>query len=110
VVAGDVPPLIADGRKALLRLFDHAASSLRERGIAMTYDSATISWLFARSEWQSSLNPLLTLKCTWRQKVAVVIEDLLLCGQLNLGDTLWVAVKDASDASEIQFVVSPATE
>ena len=82
--------ILADGRVVLLRLFDIAESLLRERGISLEYDEPVVNALLYHGDWQTSKNPLLTLKGAWHRHVANVIEELLLVGRLQRDDTVIV--------------------
>ncbi len=106
MTARAVPLLLAGSRELLQRLFDVAVSRLRSHEITMEYAPAAISWLLERPEWQASFNPLRTLDGMWHHRVASVIEELLLSGDLKAGGALSVGVCDAANGPELHFTIS----
>lgn len=101
---------IHHGREELERLFSIAIERLRDREIKMEYDAAAIDWLLGQPDWHVSLNGLLVLNGIWHRRVANVIEELLLEGKVQAGDSLRVLVNVPQAGSEFQFVIAKGGE
>jgi hypothetical protein len=103
MIAKTITPLIPEGEKLLLRLFEIATHRLKERNIALSYSPLVIEWIFDQEDWQNCLNPLRTLDGIWHQHVANVIENLLIKRQLREGTPLTIRMNEDSRGIKFQF-------
>lgn len=102
--------LLSEGETLLRRLFEVAVNRLQDRSISMQYKPAVIQWLLGQSDWQMSLNPLLTLDGYWHSQVGSVIENLLLEKRLRTGDALVIGVSDIPTSPSVQFEIATPTK
>lgn len=98
-----------EGRCQLQRLFEIAATRLRERGIDLQFTRCTVDWLLRQPDWHQSNNPLRTLDGIWHKNVGAKIEQLLLEGRLREGHTLTVDVDDAQTDEQMDFDIAAST-
>ncbi|MDB5346131.1 MAG: hypothetical protein JWP89_4508 [Schlesneria sp.] len=98
--------LVPEGNALILFLFEEATSRLLEREIVLTYEAPVVEWLIEQSDWRESLNPIRTLDGFWHEKVAKVIEEMLLNGRLHQQQSLAVALEKSPSGKILQYTVT----
>lgn len=98
-----------DGPASLTRLFGFATERLLERNIRLVWDHSVLEYLLRPDdgrEWQSSLNPLLTLQGVWDRRIGDVIMQMMVDKQLRAGETITVTTDASSDGERLCFQVA----